>query len=250
MRAYPMRLLAVAAAFLLATYLWNEFGNTLLEWQNGLPDVYRYAFSFFVGTCLWHITGFDDAILFAGNYSSCRNPRERLLSHLGLYVAVALMLALVYVSGSLIADFIRNLRWFVVAALSYVAWDTFPDNHWLKGWILSIFGKTPEEGDDEDDESSLIARVKAKFRYAAAYPFVVQFMTFTVNSSDDYVANTAAVMVLKDQATKFALLSGVMFGAVTMALLVSKFHEKIIPRDVPAIRAWIFLGIAAVIAVF
>lgn len=249
MRAYPMRLLAVAAAFLLATFLWNEYGNFVLEWQNGLSDAYRYAFSFFVGACLWHITGFDDAILFAGNYSACETPRQRFLSHLGLYSAVAVMLVLVYFGGSFIAEFIRNLRWFVVAALAYVAWDTFPNDHWLKGSVLSAFGKKAEEDDDEE-ESSFISSVKAKFRYAAAYPLILQFMTFTVNSSDDYVANTAAIMVVTDLTTKIALLSGVMFGAVSMAVLVAKYHERIIPRDVPAIRAWIFLGIAAVIAVF
>lgn len=248
MRAYPMRLLAVVAAFLLATFLWNEYGNSVLEWQNGLSDAYRYAFSFFVGACLWHMTGFDDAILFAGNYSACGTPRERFLSHLGLYSAVAVMLVLACFGGSFIAEFIRNLRWLVVAALAYVAWDTFPGDHWLKSWLLSFFGKKADE--DDDGESSLLSSVKAKFRYAAAYPLVLQFMTFTVNSSDDYVANTAAIMVISDTVTKIALLSGVMFGAVSIAALVAKYHERIIPRDVPAIRAWIFLGIAAVIAVF
>lgn len=248
MRAFPMKLLVVAAAFLLATFLWIEQGQTLLAWLNQLPNAHRYVFSFVIGACLWHITGFDDAILFAGNYSACKNGRERLLSHAGLYFAVLAMLLAVYLSGSLIAETIRHLRWFVVAGLVYVAWDTFPQNHWFKRTILSVFGKKPEETETETEKKSGILAKLEKHRFWIGYPFVLQFVTFTLNSSDDYVANTAAVMVLKDQLSKIFLLSGVIFGAITMAILVSKYHEKIIPRDIPAIRAWIFLGIAVAIA--
>ncbi len=242
-----LKILGVAAGFFLLGFLWSEYANAVFVWQSELPPALRTAAAFGIGTVLWHATGFDDAILFARNLSLSKTRRGAILSHLGLYASVAVMLAIVYMSGNLVADTVRQFRWIIVLALCYVAWETFPNGHWLKGGILGFFGKISEEG--EPSESGSLERFLGRFRSWAAYPFVLQFATFTANSSDDYVANAAAMVVLTEDAAKGALLAGVFFGAASMAWLVHRYHEKIIPKDVPALRAWIFLGVATAIAV-
>lgn len=252
MRTVPKKFFAVAVGFLLLGWIWTKYGNAVLLWQSALPDGYRAATAFLVGMALWHATGFDDAILFAGNLAAAKDARGRFLSHLGLYSSVLVMLAAVYLSGAVIAEAIRQLRWIVVAALVWVSWKTFPDEHWLKSRILSAFRKIPRirdfflENGSEDPKSAFA--FLDRYKNLAVYPFALQFVSFTANSSDDYVANTAAIMVLGDEASRLALLSGVFVGAVSMALLVTKYHERVIPHDVPAIRGWIFAIIAAVIA--
>ncbi len=239
--------LAAAAGFLLLGLLWSQFGQSILFWQASLSSQWRFATAFAVGVFVWHATGFDDAVLFAGNLSAANTASKRALTHLGLYASVLVMAAVTYVGGAVVAEWIRQFRWIIVAALLAVAWNTFPDGHWLKAFVSRLRGNGPDrtETTGEPDGSDRTSGIYARF---AANPFVLQFVTFTMSSSDDYVANTAAVMVLSDETSRIALLAGVFFGAVSMAWLVHRYHERIIPHDAPAVRAWIFVAIATVIA--
>ncbi len=243
-----LKMLGVAAGFFLLGFLWSEYGNAVLLWQTELPFSLRIITAFAVGIVLWHATGFDDAVLFARNLSLSKTRREETLSHLGLYASVLAMLAVVYASGTLVADTVRQFRWIIVFALVYVAWETFPDDHWLKKRILKMTGRSnPTEKQNHED--GWTQRMLKRFRSWTAYPFILQFATFTANSSDDYVANTTAMVILTEETVRYAMLAGVFFGALSMAWLVHRYREKIIPRDFPALRAWIFLGVATVIAV-
>lgn len=246
------KVLGVVIGFILLGFFWSKCGDTILIWQSDLPQELRISMAFMVGIVLWHATGFDDAILFAQNLSLAKSQKERILCHLGLYASVLTMLVIVHLSGALVADTVRQFRWIIVFALVYIAWQTFPDEHWLKYRIMRVVQKYSgqhREDKNEKEEKGYIGQTLEKYQSYALYPFFLQFATFTANSSDDYVANTAAILILQEEVSRHALLSGVFLGAISMAWLVHRYHKKIIPQDIPAVRSWIFLGVATVIAV-
>lgn len=167
---------------------------------------------FIFGVAGWFFTGIDDLLIFSSTYHTTNSNRDRWMAIAGLLTMVIIMeLAVVFSGGMVLGQF----KW-----------------SFLVGFLpLYLVYKTLKGGDSKEPPPLPF--------------FVMGFLGFFWNCSDDFIYNTA-VITGKPFEYQLWYLLGVFGGAVIM-IFMAHFLVAGKIKDHPKVRALILFGVSVYI---